>query len=272
MKRRFILSWQTYRKKYPGTGHWIRVLFFFFLIIVITWYARQGYNNPFAFRPQVNLIRSKDYIYIRCFKKLKKRETDSFLLLLSNFTIKNQIKPSDTFPETVTFITPDVRNDIYNSFAAPPSNFIILDTSLANDTIHGLPDEWPRPSFTNDMAGIKDIALHYLYPFDDSLKAIYLEYNDIKVLLFNDTQMTVDTIKESFLKEKIDVVIINTTSEIPVLKLRELLRPRYLIVLPAVKTGEDIRSISNIIRPQSSDFCYKIVKDSKKRLFIKEQK
>ncbi|MFC1476780.1 hypothetical protein ACFL5S_02335, partial [Fibrobacterota bacterium] len=107
----------------------------FFLIVFITWYAKQGYNNPFAFRPQINLIGSKDYIYLRCFKKLKKKETGSFLFLLSSFTLNNQTNPAVNFPETATFITPDVRNDIYSCFKIPPSNFIILDTSLAGDAV-----------------------------------------------------------------------------------------------------------------------------------------
>ena len=120
------------------------------------------------------------------------------------------------------------------------------------------------------MAGIKDITVNYVHPFDDSLKAIRLEYNEIKILLFNNCQMRVDITKKSFLKEKFDVVIINTTSEMPILKLREILRPRYMIVLPTVKTYEDIQSVPNITKPKSSDFNYKIVKDSKKRLHIKE--
>ena len=208
---------------------------------------------------------------MRCFKKLRKKETGSFLFLLSNFTSNNQTNPAVNFPETATFITPDVRNDIYSCFNTPPSNFIILDASLADDAVKGLPEGWPKPSFTNDMAGIKDMTIHYIHPFDDSLQAIYLEYNEIKILLFNNGLMIVDTTKQSFFKEKFDIVIINTTSELPILKLREILRPRYIIVLPEVKTNEDIQSISNIIRPKSSDFIYRIVKDGKKRLHIKEK-
>lgn len=189
-------------------------------------------------------------------------------MLLSNFS-SPKYKPSNLFPETKTFITTDIRNDIYSSFTTPPSNFVILDTSLAKDTLNGLPDNWPKPLFSRDMAGSKDITIQYLYPFDDSLKAIYLEYNEIKILVFNGSTITIDTTKESFFKEKFDVVIINTTSELPILKLRKILRPRYMILIPGVKTHEDIQSISNIIKPTSTDFNYNFVKDSKKRLHVK---
>ena len=100
---------------------------------------------------------------------------------------------------------------------------------------------------------------------------MYLEYNEIKIILFNDSQILLDTTKESFFKEKFDVAIINTKSDLSILKVREILRPRYLIVLPSVKTDEEIQSISNIIKPESDNFFYEIYKDSKKRLYVKER-
>ena len=217
------------------------------------------------------MVGSRGDTYIHCFKKVKKEKTGSFLLLLSNFSSYSQKSSTINFPETVTLLTTEIRKDIYNNFKTPPTNLINLDTSLSNDTLPEIPVTWPTPKFTNDIAGIKDIIVNHVYPFDDTLQAVYLEYNEIKIILFNDSQILLDTTKESFFKEKFDVAIINTKSDLPILKIRELLRPRYLIVLPSVKTDEEIQSISNIIKPESDNFFYEIYKDSKKRLYVKER-
>jgi len=217
------------------------------------------------------LVGSRGNTYIHCFKKVKKKKTDSFLLLLSNFSSYSQKSSTINFPETVTLITTEIRKDIYNNFKTPPTNWINLDTSVSNDTLPEIPETWPAPKFTNDIAGIKDIIVNHVYPFDDTLQAVYLEYNEIKIILFNDSQVLLDTTKESFFKEKFDVAIINTKSDLSILKIREILRPRYLIVLPSVKIDEDIQSISNIIKPESDNFFYEIYKDSKKRLYVKKR-
>ena len=258
-----------HRKKYFGGSYYTRIIFLLFLIITLTWYAKQGYNNPFASRLHFQLVGSGGNTYLHCFRKVKKKKTDSFLLLLPNFNSHSQKSSPINFPETGTLITTETRKDIYSNFKTPPAHWVILDTSLSNDTLPELPQTWPKPAFTNTIAGIKDISVNLVYPFDDTQKAVSLEYNKIKSILINNNQLLLDTTKESFFKEKFDIAIINTPSELSILKIREILRPRYLIVLPSVNTDEERQSFSNIIKPETDDFFYEIFKDSKKRLFVK---
>lgn len=160
----------------------------------------------------------------------------------------------------------------YGYLKKPPLTWTILDTLLKNDALPELPETWPAPLYSDNISGIKKITLRLIYPFTDTIPTIHVTYNKIDLLVINDSPALLDSDKEAIYKEKFDIVIINnTTDSQPILKIREVLRPQYMIVFPPSQNKDSIQSVPNIISPKSNNFVYTIFIGSKKRLHIQEK-
>ncbi len=268
-EERFELLKSQVAKKKLGRVYWFRIFFTLFLFLLLSWYIRQGKNNPFSSPVRVCVGGASDSWYIHCFKSEKRVERDDLLFLATEPLYTNHAAAALHFPKTATLVTLTKKNIPHNRFVAPPENWIVLNKPLPADSNIATPATWPEPEYLNAIAGgIREATLYYIHPFSEPSEDIYLEYHAIKIAVINSMPSRPEALRESPFKEKIDVVILNAAA--PVLTVRETLRPRFIIVLPRAHTVAATETAANILTPGAGVFSYEIYRDSRRTLQVKK--
>ena len=243
-----------------------------FITIIITWYSKQKYNNPFTPCSNIQIGGSDGQVYIRCFNKIKHSEENVLLFLLPDYLLIKSNAASLDLSEIPTLVTMDMQENIYRRLKTPPSSWIILNDSLTNDDLPAVPQQWPTPSFSGSISDTEKIKIYYMYPFSDTVPSIHFTYNNIDIIIISEFKELTDSNRESIFKEKYDVVIIHSVDNMPVMKIRELLRPHYLVITHPIHKSNSMQTTTNIIQPDSSSFSYTLSKDKKNKMYIKKER
>ncbi len=250
-----------------GVVYKVRLLFLFAMVIIASWYANQEYNNPFAPRPRIKIAGTKEYVYIRCYQELRKSEKE-ILLFLQPLSTAGFSNSSSNMPHGVdNLVTPVAGENIFAFFVPPPKNWTILRTRQEKSSLLQLPVPWPEPVYSNSITEQTMATIQRIYPFSDTIPGISLTYDAIRILYLNDISAFSEKNSESLVKEKFDIIILNTTDRESILAIRRNLRPKYLIIAPI--TGKAAQeSLSNVLYHHRTDFNFSILKDSKNRIQV----
>ncbi len=242
---------------------------------LVTWYAKQQYNNPFAPRPCIEISgRGNKAIYIHCFTKIgdKKQTILVFLLPIPGTHSKNDLPV--TIPQTEMLVTINKPENISEYIKVPPAYWCILKEKSLNgseDTTVLLPEKWPTPAYTNNITVMKRLTVGYVYPFSDTIPTIHLSYSGIEIMFLTNTKFLnsePDTNKLKLFREKFDIVITPLFTEQALTELRKIIRPQYFINF--VTRGKKKKpALSNVIQANTKSYSLFIKRDIYGKIHMK---
>ncbi len=241
------------------------------LTILLTWYSKQKYNNPFTPWFNIKIVGHNGDSYIQCNRRVKNKENNVLLFFLPGIS-QNSVKTVPlNLSDIPTLITLTGQHTIHKLFKTPPSNWVILGDSLTSTMELIVPKTWPTPLFTNNFNGADNVKMYNVYPFSDTIPCINFSYNNIDMLIIHKTTNIPDSTKESIFKEKYDVVILRNFNDIHVMKIHRLLRPQFTVIIQPRKNNASLQAISNIIQSDSNDFTFTVSKDKKNKVSINKE-
>jgi len=212
-----------------GRFHILRVAALIFAAALLSWYSRQGINNPFAGTKIIQITGSAgEYGLALSAGKPPKQ-------LITLFVPKNLPSDNPALQEKTKdrweLIT--LGQDIdFSAFAAPPQLWTVLGQGDAEKTCSTALG-WPQPHKSAQAGTSGRIVWKTVYPFSDSASAVLLTVDKTTTLIcdsFIYDYLSKDV--HSQFKEKLDLLIIPPADAETVKKTRELFRPRLLAVIP----------------------------------------
>lgn len=260
------------QRKHLGSRHWIRLIFLILFTVLLTWYSKQKYNNPFTPWPTIKIIGNNNGIYINCLRKVKDAETNTLLFFLSSHSSNGTEQTPRILVDISTLITLPGLENVFSHFKSPPSNWIILGDSLRHSSKLDIPFTWPTPVYTNNFNTLDKSEIFQVYPLSDTTPCIHFSYANIEMLIVNNITDIPEHLSASVFKEKYDIVIFCYSNETNILRTHKLLRPQYSINLFLRDTSSTIQSLANIIKPDWESFTIDISKDKKNKVFVTQQK
>jgi len=275
-----------------GRFHLLRVFVLIFAAALLSWYARQEGNNPFAGTKTIRLAGSKSGYALMC--SAGKTPAKRIITLFAPVTL---LSDNQLFQEELSgnweLVTLS-QSINFSAFSHPPQSWTVLsqqpaqaavdnvETSVRSieKTIDGneaasidtveisannaeIPtdtgsittsyDSWPEPVF-NTQAGITGrFFWQTVYPFNDSTNAVLLTVDKTSALIC-DSSVFSKSSKEtrSQFKEKLDLLIIPTADVRTVKEMREIFRPRFVAVIPPCSVSA-ITHLQNVICVNNSE-------------------
>lgn len=210
----------------------------------------------------------ESFSYIRCYDANKK--SGHSVLFVLPFGPNPGTVPADKMSvKTWTLITPGFCAGLYRLFSEPPDCWIVLDTNKISDlSANDYPPEWPTPSNADD-ASFTGTSAHVIFPFTDSYRTIQIKHGAINLCMLDKPQIPVKEIQDSPFKEAFDIVLVSTDQDSVVFQIRNMLRPRYLVAVPAKSCPLQKEAGQNVLRPISVPFVYSFGKTSGNKLSLK---
>jgi len=255
----------SFNQNRMGRFHWVRVFCLIFAAALLSWYARQGGNNPFAGTKTIRLAGGESGYTLMCsagrdpakrivtlFAPVKLSSSDTQLL-------REEISGEwelITLSQTINFDAFPRPPRLWTVLSQQPAQAYVNNVEISADSIE-IPvadsssitsyNDWPEPIFNTQAGTAGRMFWQTVYPFGDSIRAVLLTVDKTTTLVCDSSVFTKSS-KEtrSQFKEKLDLLIIPSASYETAKQMREIFRPRFVAVIPPCSVSAETHS-QNII-------------------------
>lgn len=211
-----------HRRKKKFSYQAIKVIMLLALTAALTWYIRQGKNNPFE-KPNHILIGGDAYA---CYLALPSDTTLVAVVSPENKLDVNAVAPHGPWTllsNSLSVMTPS-RTDI-----VPPVEWRLWEQT---ESKLEYPPGWPHPTSMKPSELRGNITIRKVNDPTLTVPIYEIIARDLICLVVDSRTMNMDTSEISPFRERIDIVISTNTTDSSVLALRNHFRPRYCIALP----------------------------------------
>ncbi|MBD3390897.1 MAG: hypothetical protein GF418_02535 [Chitinivibrionales bacterium] len=254
------------RRRRLGTGHVVRLLMLVVIVLGLTWYSRQGRNNPFAREPYIEIGANAGWCFLRCATRNAPDARESIVLLhrLAADTV-SRYGPS---PRTWTLFTYGIPAGLDAYFTVPPVAWFVFDPPDETGTAPGASgDDWPRPvpAGRQVTAGGADFSRVAAFGIPGQIASV--DFAALKAAIVTAADFPPDSIKGSSFKETFDIVVCVGTTARQTRHIRNLLRPKHVIVLPPDQSPSGrTKRMENILRPSRAPFAYVFSRNAREKI------
>ena len=216
---------------------------------MLTWYGKQGLNNPFS--PQSSIFvygNNKNCTFIHKQKKI--RQNTATVLIPSLWSDCLPLK--HLLPENWHCISKKAIIN-KNCFSTVPKSWKVFDTciSIPNEKSH-----WPAPIpyLKNET---DDMKIKRVFPFNDNRAVRLITISSVKILLIDGLYCVCSKSDVTKFHEKIELLILINATDTLSLNCRSVFRPRFMVA-----SGDNLHHFpdySNLLicsstQPQHFDF------------------
>ncbi|MBD3346923.1 MAG: hypothetical protein GF401_17860 [Chitinivibrionales bacterium] len=249
---------------YSGNKHssrrsLLRIVVIVTIVVLLTWYAKQGRNNPFIFEKKcilagnssvtwLALVRSPDYATILPLSVSSGAEGVQFPFDSISLVTLPSFSPS------LSKVTPEPVQQI----------------TLGIDTIEPEGASDNSPTFATSRYTLDSGGKIRVVAGDNNVPGLLAELDKITFLICDSRFGVSDSIMLPVLKESIDILIISRAEDMEIRSLRNHFRPRKVIALPPGSYRKSSGEKSNIISPDSKHFYYQIQKNAMNKISIQK--
>lgn len=231
----------------------------------LTWYGRQGTNNPFARPHHVYVSGDSSWVFIKM-----SRQNDAgrpaFILLFarqSSTPAGRRIRIESPW----VLLTTAYIGGLDTCFTAPPSCWHILHHHSASDTaVHIGAGGWPEPLVTNGEFSDGGVQCAFVPVFGDEKKQLALTYGDMKLIIADAAALPTGAVARSRFLEAFDIAVATGCGEEEAVRIRELLRPASIIAVGTPNRAAPAASRENIFFSPEGTFSYDCTKDWRGRI------
>jgi len=260
-----------------GRFHLLRVLVLIFAVGLLSWYARQGGNNPFAGTKTIRIASGENGYAIMCSagKTPAKRIVTLFAPeKLSSSDIKLLMEDVTGEWNLITLC----QTIDFNAFPNPPQSWTILSpqttmipvdnteipaedaeaSAINTEDSAEAYDNWPEPFFNTQAGAAGRFFWQIVYPLGDSVHAVLLTVDKTATLICGSSVLSGSSKNtRSQFKEKLDLLIIPSADAKTVMETREIFRPRFIAVIPPCDTSAKTHLKNIICADDSKNWEYK---------------
>ncbi|NLG19357.1 MAG: hypothetical protein GX556_18700 [Fibrobacter sp.] len=203
-----------------GKGYLLKIIFLICGTIFLTWYSRQGSNNPFKSQNKIEVLSSGKSLLIGYFRAEKNKTRLTVAAPFNLSGIEEILKRADSW-ELISGPAP-IDSACCNR---PPEEWSIIGSSF--DTT-ARPVNWPVPS-TGMQARTGDCQVEYVNPFSDNRQILSIKFRETLCLLADGSSFHCNQSETTPLREKSELMIIYNTEFMKAEEIRRCFRPRYMI-------------------------------------------
>ena len=241
----------------------MRVFILIFAAALLSWYSRQGGNNPFAGTKTIRLAGDKSGYTLICGagKTQAKRVVTLFAPVTLSSSDNKQFQEELSGEWDLVTLSQAIN---FHTFPHPPQSWTILSpqsTQISVDNVKTAYDNWPEPIFNTQAGMINRFFWQIVYPFSDNAHAVLLTVDKTTTLVCDSSVFAHSSIKtRSQFKEKLDLLIIPSADAQTVKEMREIFRPRFVAVMPpcGIPAGTNLQNIICAEDGESWEYRFKV--------------
>jgi hypothetical protein len=192
----------------------------FIAMVLLTWYGKQGSNNPFTPLQRVLVIGHQGHasLFIQRTSGKKKH-------LLAIMDDSSALFPDSILkiPQQWDLISPSTDIDT-TGLHPPPRTWMVFDTSKKTAPIN----HWPVPQPFKQQT-FENYRTAEVFPFNDERSALQITFKKSSVLLIDGAAAGCSAADTTYLKEKIDLLVITNTDSATTTLCRSLFRPKFTV-------------------------------------------
>lgn len=238
----------------------VRSIMTLLMIISLTWYAKQGQNNPFRDMRVIKIKTMQGYTSLVSYTK-KRDDIKNYIIL----PLKQQAHYSSLKSETLKDITlinnlSNLEIKSYDSIFKEVFN--LKDLEELRKTSNSL-----KGVYFSDAIDISGLIISKIYTNkSDTAIALSIMAEDISIISIDDSHRFINDPATVDLKEKFMIALVKNVTEESAKEIRNILRPEYLL---ALSDTDQRATIENIVFLSPSD-SLKISKNIKGMIRLKD--
>ena len=226
----------SFQKKKSGPRQWIKIIVLTAAIILLSWYGRQSFNNPF--RPFRRLVISGPPASLSIL--VCRRDT---VLIILPFEIDSLrfAGTADPLPEHWDLVS-RTSKIAESRFSHPPDRWRVVDTVV--QPFNRLPSGWPscRSYYGNEF---ENCTISSIRPFNDARNLLKIVVSGITILLIDGADFSCSGHDTTQLREKSDLLIIRNVDTSSAITFRSVFRPHYTVAFGA--SGDRTPQFPNLL-------------------------
>ncbi|MBD3320227.1 MAG: hypothetical protein GF350_03940 [Chitinivibrionales bacterium] len=247
------------RNKKPNPRGFLKIIILITIITLLTWYAKQGRNNPLLFDKKLVLAGSAGAIYLASVHS----PGSASIILLSPPTSGDTLSlPFDS----ISVISASLADSGKMTIRPEPLHRITL--APLSDSTAWNPEK--SPSLPSSYYTFSSGGLIRIIAPAQKARCLLAELHKLRILICNRFFTVEDTAAIDALRENIDILVYTGPAGPEIRRLRTLFRPRKVIAFSPGMPVSEKESGTTFFRPENPAFQFRIRKNAMNKIEISE--